>query len=212
MTSRTASSASTARRSLPRRLGAVPLRWRLLGVTLGLIAVALAVTAIVVSALLRAYLLNQTEQEVEVYAASLASVEAEEFPRAGSPLPAGFTARAVNIQTGAVVPLGDVTLEPDRAALPNLTVGDPRVTSARPFRVGSVGGFGEWLAYAQVNDRGTYIVSVALPLRPLDATVSQFLLYAALIGAIALLLTALLGWYLVRRTFRPLTQIEDTAA
>ena len=200
------------RRPLWRRLRAVPLRWRLLGVTLVLTAAALAVTSIVVSALLRQYLLTQTEQELRVYAASLASVESDEFPSAGSGLPVSFTARATNIRTGAVEPLGEAAIEPNRAALPTLSVSDTRVTDKKPFRVGSVEGPGEWLAFAQVNDHGTHIVAVALPLRPLEGTVSQFLLYAAGIGAIALLLTALLGWYLVRRTFRPLTRIEDTAA
>src|SRR3954469_13523391 len=89
-----------ASRSLTRRLQAVPLRWRLLGVTLGLIAIALTVTALVVSALLRVYLINQTEQELRVYAASLSSIEADELKRARTDLPTGFTARIVNISTG----------------------------------------------------------------------------------------------------------------
>lgn len=207
----TATAVDPGRRSLSRRLRAVPLRWRLLGVTLGLIAVALAVTALAVSALLRVYLYNQTEQELSVYATSLASIDTVELPR-GSKLPTGFTARVINIESGRVASLGEATLESDRAAIPRLTVTDPRVTEKRSFRVGSQGGEGEWLALAQVNDRRTDIVAVALPLRPLEGTVGQFLLYAAGIGAIALLLTALLGWYLVRRTFRPLTRIEDTAA
>ena len=203
----------TGRRTLPRRLSAVPLRWRLLGVTLGLIAVALAVTSIVVSALLRDYLLNQTEQELKVYAASLASLETDEISRPGTRLQAGFTARAVSIATGDVVPLGELTtIENDRPALPTLTKDDPDIVKGAAFRVRSANGPGEWLAFARVNDRHTYIVAVALPLRPLESTVRQFLLYAALIGAFALLITALLGWYLVRRTFRPLTRIEDTAA
>jgi two-component system OmpR family sensor kinase len=191
----------------------VPLRWRLLGVTLGLIAVALAVTSVVVGALLRSYLLNQTEQEVRVYATSLASVEPEEYPKQGANLPtAGFTARAVDIRTGQVVQLSEATLEASRAALPNLTVNSPEVRDGKPFQVGSANGTGEWVALALVNDRRTHVIAVALPLRPLESTVSQFLLYAVLIGAIALLITALLGWFLVRRTFRPLTRIEDTAA
>ena len=53
---------------------------------------------------------------------------------------------------------------------------------------------------------------MALPLRPSTGTVDRFLLYAAGIGAIALLVTAALGWYLIRRAFRPLSRIEDTAA
>ncbi len=213
MTTRTASSPSTARRSLPRRLGAVPLRWRLLGVTLGLIAVALAVTSIVVGALLRAYLLSQTEQELKVYSTSLASVDLAELRLTSSRLPTNFTARVVDLATGEVVSLGEASLlEAARPAIPALHVTDPSVVSETTFEVGSQTGEGQWVVLARLNVDRNAIVAVALPLKPLDATVTQFLLYAAGIGAIALLLTALLGWYLVRRTFRPLTQIEDTAA
>ena len=208
----TAEGPVATQRSLSGRLRAVPLRWRLLAVTLGLIAVALAVTSLVVGALLRAYLLNQTEQELNVYAASLASIDAGELKRAQSDLPTGFTARIINLDTGQVDSLGEAVQEPDQAAIPTLAANDPRVTGERTFEVRSVGGAGEWLALAQLNDKRTDIVAVALPLRPLDATVSQFLLYATGIGASGLLLMALLGWDLIRRTFRPLTRIEDTAA
>ena len=60
-------------------------------------------------------------------------------------------------------------------------------------------------------DNGATFV-VALPLRQLESTVSQFLWYAAGIGIGTLVVCAILGWYLVGRTFRPLTRIEDTAA
>jgi len=195
------------------RLRALPLRWRLLGVALGLILVALAITTVVVSALLRGYLLNQTEQELRVYAGSLASVEARDIPRTNNAQPAGFTARLINVRSGSVTPIGEATLvAPDRPAIPTLTSADPQVRANKPFEVGSVEGPGRWLVFAQLNNQRTDIVAVALPLRPLESTVSRFLLYAAGIGAIALALTALLGWYLIRRTFRPLTRIEDTAA
>src|SRR3954447_25270453 len=85
------SAGALGRRSLTRRLRAMPLRWRLLGVTLGLVAAALAVTALTVSALLRVYLLNQVEQELHVYAASVASFEAAELSETQPRLPSGFT-------------------------------------------------------------------------------------------------------------------------
>src|SRR6476620_8480934 len=78
------------------RLQAMPLRWRLLAVTLGLIAVALAVTSLVVSALLRVYLVNQTEQELRVYSASLSSIDPAELSAAGPQLPTGFTTRIID--------------------------------------------------------------------------------------------------------------------
>ncbi|GAB3885322.1 HAMP domain-containing sensor histidine kinase [Terrabacter terrigena] len=192
----------------------MPLRWRLLGVTLGLIAVALAITSIVVGALLRAYLLSQTEQELEVYSTSLASVELSELVQlTGSRLPTNFTARVVDLSTGRVESLGEAVLvEAAKADIPTPRATDPNVVTGSTFQVGSESGEGQWVVLARLNDDRTAIVVVALPVKPLDATVTQFLLYAAGIGAIALLATALLGWFLVRRTFRPLTRIEDTAA
>ncbi len=199
-------------RSLTRRLRAMPLRWRLLGVTLGLVAAALAVTALTVSALLRVYLLNQVEQELHVYAASVASFEAAELSETQPRLPSGFTVRTIDIDGGNVHSLGEAVTEPDRADIPALRPDDPRVSDPTTFPVGSVGSDATWIALAQLDQARTHIYVFALPLHPLDSTVNQFLLYATGIGAIALLLTGVCGWYLVRRTFRPLTRIEDTAA
>jgi two-component system, OmpR family, sensor kinase len=200
------------RRSLMSRLRAMPLRWRLLGVTLGLVAAALAVTALVISALLRVYLLNQAEQELKVYAASIASFEAADLSETQPRLPSGFTLRTIDLGTGKARSLGEAVTEPDEAAIPAMGADDPRVTDGASFRVGSVGGDGQWIALAQVDEAGKDIYVFALPLRPLDSTVNRFLLYATGIGAIALLLTGVCGWYLVARTFRPLTRMEDTAA
>ncbi|GGM96349.1 two-component sensor histidine kinase [Terrabacter tumescens] len=194
------------------RLRTMPLRWRLLAVTLGLIAVALAVTSLVVGALLRVYLVNQTEQELKVYAASLASIDPAELAEAGPQLPTGFTTRVIDVRTGKADSLGEAVTETNAAKLPTLTVNDPRVTKRTTFQIGSVEGDAQWLALAQLNETRNEIYVLALPLTPLDRTVNQFLLYAAGIGAITLIITAVLGWYLVRRTFRPLTRIEDTAA
>jgi two-component system, OmpR family, sensor kinase len=210
--------ASTTARGAPalvRRLRALPLRWRLLGVALGLIAVALALTTFVVSVLLTRYLMGQTEQELKVYAASIASITSDETTELGSirpRLPSGFTVRTIHLEDGTVESIGEAVLEPNRAAIPPLTASDPRVRSNATFTIGSQGGDGQWLAIAQLDNARKHIHVVALPLRQLDRTVTQFLWYAAAIGAIALLACAVLGWFLIGRTFRPLTRIEDTAA
>src|SRR6478736_147109 len=146
----TVPSAALRERSLTRRLRAMPLRWRLLGVTLGLVAAALAVTALVISALLRVYLLNQAEQELKVYAASIASFEAAELSATQPRLPSGFTLRTIDLDTGQVRSLGEAVTEPDQADIPAMAANDPRVTDAAAFRVGSVGGDGQCIAPAQI--------------------------------------------------------------
>src|SRR5689334_3304196 len=106
LTSQPAAVRGDRERPLP-RLRAMPLRWRLLAVTLGLITVALAITSLVVSALLRVYLVNQTEQELKVYAASLGSIDPTELKEAKSQLPTGFTLRVIDLRTGGSTSLSE---------------------------------------------------------------------------------------------------------
>ena len=53
---------------------------------------------------------------------------------------------------------------------------------------------------------------MALPLRQIHETVSRALVFGGAFGLFVLVVCAVLGWYLIRRTFRPLSRIEDTAA
>ena len=149
-----------------RRLRAMPLRWRLLAVTLGLIAVALAMTSLVVSALLRVYLLNQTEQELRVYAASLASIDAAELSEAGPQLPTGFTPAIIDLDTGRSTSLGEAVTEPDQAEIPVLPPPTPGSRRRDPSRSARPAATGEWLALAQLNETGNESTSWPLPLQP----------------------------------------------
>jgi two-component system OmpR family sensor kinase len=210
VTSTTADAGTPRRpRTLLDRLRSVPLRSRLLGVVLGLTLVALVLTTAAVSALLRGYLFNQAEQELDIYLTAITKTEVAKGPG----LPTGFTAKLLSADGSTVETLGEAVTESDRAAIPFLLPTDSRVRSGRTFVIDSVGDSDrQWLAVAQptTNGSGTYVL--ALPLRPLDATVDQFRWYAAGIGAFALLVCGLVGWLLIGRTFRPLTRIEDTAA
>ena len=197
----------------PRRLRALPLRWRLLTVALGLVLVALLLTMVAVSSLMGRYLLGQAEQELRVYGAGIARLQVEQATQGVSPLPTGFTLRYLPVGTSTQVSLGEAATETDRADIPNLSPSDPHVTKATTFVIGSQGASdATWLALALTDTGRDATFVLALPLRPLHETVDQFLWYAGGIGAIALLACGGLGWYLVRRTFRPLTRIEDTAA
>lgn len=195
-----------------RRLRVLPLRWRLLAVALALILVALGLSMIATSALLNRYLLGQAEQELRVYGASVARLQVSQFQQGRALLPTGFTLRVDLAGSDEQISLGEAVTEPARADIPVLQPNDPIVTQQRVFTVGSVGGGVDWLALAISNADHTATFVVALPLRQLDDTVDRFLWYAAGIGALVLLACAALGWFLVRRAFRPLTEIEDTAA
>jgi two-component system, OmpR family, sensor kinase len=190
----------------------LPLRWRLLAVALGLILVALALTMVVTSALLNRYLLGQAAQELRLYAASVTRVQMSQLEQNQPLLPTGFTLRVIPKDSDDQLSFGEAVTEPSRADIPLIRPSDPRVVHSRVFTVGSVGGGVDWLALASTNSDRSAVFVVALSLRSLDATVDQFLWYAAGIGAIVLAVCTGLGWFLVRRAFRPLAEIEDTAA
>lgn len=196
-----------------RWLSALPLRWRLLGVALGLILVALALTMVVTSALLKSYLLDQADHELHVYGASIANLQLAQVEERKPLLPSGFTLRIQLVGGTQQISIGEAVTVDDRADIPLLAPDDPLVQEGRTFTIGSLDRRGvEWLALALPSADETATFVIALPLGELDDTVDRFLWYAAAIGALVLIACAWLGWYLVRRAFRPLTRIEDTAA
>ncbi|WP_347350890.1 ATP-binding protein [Intrasporangium sp.] len=191
----------------------MPLRWRLLTVALGLILTALVLTLVVTSALLNHYLRGQAEQELRVYAASIVTkLQTTQLEQGQALLPTGFTLRVIPADGDQQLSFGEAVTEKDRADIPIIRPDDPRVTHGQVFTVGSVGGGVQWLALATTNHDRSATFVVALSLRSLAATVTQFIWYAAAIGLIVLCVCAVIGWFLVRRVFRPLTEIEDTAA
>lgn len=204
---------SRAVRGLRDRLTSAPLRWRLLGVALGLITVALVLTTVVTSALLRSYLLGQADHELRVYGASLSGLQISQIRKDTSSLPTGFTIRVQPVGSNDQYSVGEAVTASEQADIPILRPDDPLVRDATTFVIGSETDDGaQWLALALPSaDRAATFV-IALPLGELEETVRRFAWYAAGIGLLALAVSAVVGHYLVRRAFRPLNRIEDTAA
>ncbi|MDC5697717.1 HAMP domain-containing histidine kinase [Intrasporangium calvum] len=189
---------------------ALTLRWRLLGVALGLILVALASTIVILGVLLDRYLMTQARQELEFYGASVAQLQLKEYREASPALPSGFTLRLILEGSQEQISLGEAFREPTEPIVPLIQPDDPRIgqTLVLPSTDGTI----EWLALPLTDVQGEATLVVALPLRQLNATVNQVLVFSSAIAALVLISCAVLGWYLIRRTFRPLTRIEDTAA
>jgi len=108
----------------------------------------------------------------------------------------------------AVNPTGE-RLHPD---IPGLALNDPRVLQGTLFTVGSTDGQMRWRVIPGRLRDGSATFAVAVPLGGIDTTVQEMLSFAVLVGLAVIASCALLGWFGVRRAFRPLTQIEDTAA
>ena len=200
-----------------RPLEVLPLRVRLVALLVSLLLVALTLTSIATSVLMRRQLMDNTDRDLRAAARpTAAQVLSQLFSRHDDGIPSNYavTFMPPDGSTPLEVPATGERLQPN---IPNLTFNDPRVCSTQspigpPFTVNSVNGEMRWRVVAGRlgGDTGTF--AVAVPLRGLDTTVQRMLTLSILVGLAVITSCALLGWYGVRRAFRPLTQIEDTAA
>lgn len=200
-----------------KRLSAVPLRLRLVAIVLALLVTALSVSGVASGLLIRKYLTDRVDQELRAYA-DVAALVAAAQARSGSALsllPPDYAVVVVPLSEPDRTPIELVRAasEPASPLIPALTDTDPRVQGGEPFSVGSRGGGSTtWRVVAGLNANGDAVFAVAKPLTGIAGTIAKFTSVAAAASIVVLLACALLGWYAVRRAFRPLRQIEDTAA
>jgi two-component system OmpR family sensor kinase len=197
---------------LARRLRTLPLRVRLVALLVVLLLVALTLTSIATSVVMRRQLMDSTDRDLRAAAVPTASqVLSQLLGHHDGGIPTNYAVRFMPTDGSpayAVNPTGEV-LHPD---IPNLALSDPRVLGGTLFTVGSTDGQMRWRVIPGALRDGSATFAVAVPLGGVDTTVQQMLSFAIVIGLALIVSCALLGWYGVRRAFRPLTQIEDTAA
>src|SRR5674476_1262977 len=194
-------------------LKVLPMRVRLVALLVSLLLVALTLTSIATSALMRRQLMESTDRDLRAAAVPTAAQVLSHYlsRRDEGGIPTNYAVKF--IPTDGSAPFGSLPsgehLQPD---IPNLTLSDPRVQRGTLFTVNSTNGVMRWrVVPGELRDQSATF-AVAVPLRGVDTTVQRLLNFAILIGLLVIAICALLGWYGVRRAFRPLTQIEDTAA
>lgn len=199
-------------RRVPTLLHRTSLRARLIAVTLCLLVVALALSSSVMGYLMRRELIARVDDNLRRSSTSVANQALNQLlaNRETIRLPSVY---AVVIfpqsGTGAIkIPATDVDAVP---ALSAMTLADPRVDNGEAFTLGTAGSDLLWRGVARALDDGTAVVVVAQPLKDVSTTLKRFALLAALISLATLAAFALVGWLAVRRAFRPLTEIENTA-
>ena len=196
-------------------LEALPLRVRLVAIVLVLLFVALTLTGAAMSLMLRRYLINNIDQDLAVAAKPAAVAAFDQFNRSPRPyIPTSYWVRFTRADGSLYFDAGP-TNPREHPDFPTLSPNDPRVTDPRPFFVGSTDGTTRWRVVAgtwRAGPEGMGTFAVAFPLDGVDRTVRQVRSLATLIGIGVLAACAVIGWFGVRRAFRPLTQIEDTAA
>ncbi|WP_404384952.1 HAMP domain-containing histidine kinase [Knoellia locipacati] len=194
-----------------KRLEAMPLRVRLVAIVLVVLAAALLVSNLATAYLMRRDLLGRVDTELKGVVEPVATQALTELSKGGTgttPTNYAFVLFPVDGRTMSVNPTSE-RLHPD---VPRLALDDRRVVSGKPFTVRSVDGEMDWRFIAGRVNKGEATFALGVPLRSVKQTVTRLLVTTGVLSAFVLAGSALLGWYAVRRAFRPLTQIEDTAA
>jgi two-component system, OmpR family, sensor kinase len=207
----------------PRRWGLlerVPLRTRLVTITVLLLTAGLLLAAAVTRVVVSGYLVQEVDQQLTRSAKEVATITLQQ---SDSPSPRVPTDYVVTIRdtTGAESgsPIGwPGTL--DRFGTPDIPVESVAEVSERgghPFTVGASGGTSpsSWRVVPSVYSVGGQVqgeVYVALPLSGVEQTVSFLTRALALSGLGIVFLGGGTALLLVHRSLRPLRRIEATAA
>ncbi|MET0318596.1 MAG: HAMP domain-containing sensor histidine kinase, partial [Rhodococcus fascians] len=189
-----------------RRLSGIPLRFTLVAALMILAALGLAASGFAVTSAIERSLMHRTDQQLHDAAQGWAK------PRSGRVLPPPDEPSPGRPPTQFYVqvrgPSGNT----------RFVVNDGGVTPALPENLGSapktVGSVGdspvEWRALATTTQAGT--TTVAIRLTENNETVDKLVVLQVSIGVAVLLILALCGYFVIRRSLRPLREVEVTAA
>jgi two-component system OmpR family sensor kinase len=198
---------------LVRKLEAMPLQVRLIAIVMVLVIVALTLTNVATAYLMRRDLTDRIDSELRLAAAPVARQALDYWTNQSvRPIPTGYVVVFFPTNGLPAFTVTNPTGVEDQPAVPPLALSSPHVRKAQPFTIGSTNSNEQWrvIAGKLANNRATFVVGI--PLSGVKHTVGRLLLFTTLLGAAVLAACAALGSYAVRRAFRPLAQIEDTAA
>jgi two-component system OmpR family sensor kinase len=181
-------------------------------VVVALAAVALIVANVAGLVLLRSYLTDRVDEQLDrlirPYASGAVPEAGAGLPRSGR-LPGGGPGQAVLIfrADGTALPglLSADELSPPRlGTFADLTA---RAEDKKPFTVGSVDGRSSWRVLVAPTASGG-LALVALSLRDVDATADRLLLIDGVVMLLLVLVLGLAAALVVRLGLRPLTRME----
>ncbi|WP_350276253.1 HAMP domain-containing sensor histidine kinase [Kribbella sp. HUAS MG21] len=195
-----------------------PLRVTIVVVLLTLVALALASSGVLATTIMRGYLTDRVDDQLQQVAGPLSKA-----PDDRRPLPPGKGLRP-QLPSPIVVQFNDpegssargpawsrITETEPLPNLPTLNLIQVRALEGKPFEVDAQSGGATWRVLALPLEDGTGSVMAAQSLRDMDHTITRLVGVQLAAGAIVLVLLAGVGTYVVRRSLRGLEDVEHTA-
>lgn len=205
--SRGASPTGRIRRVIADRLVAIPLRVTLVMALVALVAVGLLASGVAVTSALRGVLIERLDQQLSEAAHTWARPGGPRLPPLpGRPReerpPVLFFAR---VKDNSGIPF--LKLDEDNRPAPDL----PADLVPGTFTTGSVGDASvKWRVLYTENSSGTSVV--ALRLDETEDIIDRLIVSQAVIGALVSAALAVAAYFVIRRSLRRLTAVEETAA
>ncbi|MDQ1664861.1 MAG: two-component system, OmpR family, sensor kinase [Actinomycetota bacterium] len=201
-------------RRLRRLPAGTPLRVRLVVALLALVAIALVATGVTATTQLKGYLVSQVDQELE--APFRPGGGRGDGPGAGDDSPFQRSRaewyRLYDSNGSVLDTAGDSGVSP-----PKLSWAQTKAAAGdAPFTVPSAGRGDTWRVSVRsgtLSDTGQPVVVVrAISLHEVDDTVHRLVVIQTFVGLVVLVLLGGAGYVVVRRSLRPLVEVENTAA
>jgi two-component system OmpR family sensor kinase len=183
----------------------VPLRIRLIAAVVALSAAGLALTGVVATAALHSYLVQRVDNQLESSPPVGCDHGFDDGPgRGGRQLTQFYLAELQ--PTGAVI---CHTLAPSTDASPSIAAHAGESFNS-PYTTGSVDSGPSWRVLMRPSPDGNISV-VATPISDVNRTVGRLVALETVIGLAVLVLIAGAGYVVIRRSLRPLVDVETTA-
>ncbi len=191
-----------------RPIRALPLRVSLVAAMLLLVGCGLLASGIAVTSILRHSLVNRVDERLTDASTSWAQEPRQEIPADLRPNPARPPS---NFYVQGVDTRGDVWMAiNDRKAQPALP--DSNDVGPTPVIIGSIGASPVRWRAVSVRSSGGDLITVAVDLSDVQATVRALALLQLGIGSVVLLILGVAGYWVVHRSLQPLIEVEKTAA
>ncbi|GEL95860.1 sensor histidine kinase [Cellulomonas composti] len=202
-------------RGLRARWAGVPLTARLVGIISSLLAIGLIAAGVLAGTLLYRTLIQQVDDKLVTEGLWLANQAGTTEP--GRNLPTDYYGQFTTASGETQVmfaPRPDTLKAYGTPQFPELTATQAAERAGEPFTVSSSRSGERWRAIvypARTTDGQDAVVAVALPLDDVQDTVTAMAGVLVASGLVILLVGALTGRWAVRRSLRPLREIETTA-